>query len=122
MSTRSRSNPGGARVLEMGEVRPYRERKPPWFKVKMPGSPRYLELKQDIEGDGLHTVCEEAACPNIGECWDSGTATFMILGDTCTRRCGIRKRRRGRIIRARGSRRGSGSRHRARRNITRPAD
>jgi lipoic acid synthetase len=55
----------------------------------MPGSPRYLELKQDIEGDSLHTVCEEAACPNIGECWDSGTATFMILGDTCTRRCGF---------------------------------
>src|SRR4051812_49356317 len=89
MSTRSRANPGGARVLDMGEVRPFRERKPPWFKVKMPGSPRYLELKQDIDGDSLHTVCEEAACPNIGECWDSGTATFMILGDTCTRRCGF---------------------------------
>ncbi len=91
MSTRSRANPGGAKVLElMGpEVRPYRERKPPWFKVKMPGSPRYVELKQQIEGDELHTVCEEAACPNIGECWDSGTATFMILGDTCTRRCGF---------------------------------
>jgi lipoic acid synthetase len=73
----------------MGEVRPFRERKPPWFKVKMPGSPRYLALKEQIEGDGLHTVCEEAACPNIGECWDSGTATFMILGDTCTRRCGF---------------------------------
>jgi lipoyl synthase len=72
MSTRSRANPGGAKVLElMGEdVRPYRERKPPWFKVKMPGSPRYLELKQEIEGDSLHTVCEEAACPNIGECGD----------------------------------------------------
>ena len=76
-------------MLEMGEVRPFRERKPPWFKVKMPGSPRYLELKQQIDGDELHTVCEEAACPNIGECWDSGTATFMILGDTCTRRCGF---------------------------------
>jgi lipoic acid synthetase len=73
----------------MGDVRPFRERKPAWFKVKMPGSPRYLELKRDIEGDSLHTVCEEAACPNIGECWDSGTATFMILGDTCTRRCGF---------------------------------
>jgi lipoic acid synthetase len=73
----------------MGEVRPFRERKPEWFKVKMPGSPRYLELKQQIDGDSLNTVCEEAACPNIGECWDSGTATFMILGDTCTRRCGF---------------------------------
>ena len=89
MSTRSRANPGGARVLDMGEVRPYRERKPPWFKVKAPGGPRFLELKGMIDGQGLNTVCEEAACPNIGECWDSGTATFMILGDTCTRRCGF---------------------------------
>jgi len=71
------------------DVRPYRERKPPWFKVKAPGSPKYLELKAKIDGASLHTVCEEAACPNIGECWQSGTATFMILGDTCTRRCGF---------------------------------
>ena len=91
VSTRSRANPGGAKVLEiMGDdVRPYRERKPPWFKVKAPGSPKYLELKAKIDGASLHTVCEEAACPNIGECWQSGTATFMILGDTCTRRCGF---------------------------------
>ena len=88
-STRARSNPGGARVLDMGEVRPFRERKPPWFKVKAPGSPKYLELKAKIDGASLNTVCEEAACPNIGECWQSGTATFMILGDTCTRRCGF---------------------------------
>jgi lipoic acid synthetase len=71
------------------DVRPFRERKPPWFKVKPPGSPKYLELKRKIESASLHTVCEEAACPNIGECWQSGTATFMILGDTCTRRCGF---------------------------------
>ena len=91
VSTRSRANPGGAKVLElMGpEVRPFRERKPEWFKVKPPGSPKYLELKAKIEKADLHTVCEEAACPNIGECWQSGTATFMILGDTCTRRCGF---------------------------------
>jgi lipoic acid synthetase len=89
VSTRSRANPGGARVLEMGEVRPYRERKPPWFKVKAPGGPRFMELKHMIDGQALNTVCEEAACPNIGECWDRGTATFMILGDTCTRRCGF---------------------------------
>ena len=89
MSTRSRANPGGARVLDMGEVRPYRERKPPWFKVRAPGGARFLELKRLIEGNELHTVCQEAACPNIGECWDRGTATFMILGDTCTRRCGF---------------------------------
>src|SRR5215218_4447716 len=74
----------------MGDnVRPYRERKPPWFKVKAPGSPKYLELKAKIDGESLHTVCEEAACPNIGECWQAGAATFMILGHTCTRRCGF---------------------------------
>jgi lipoic acid synthetase len=89
VSTRSRANPGGARVLDMGEVRPFRERKPPWFKVRAPGSPRYLELKATIDGQGLNTVCQEAACPNVGECWEAGTATFMILGDTCTRRCGF---------------------------------
>ncbi len=89
MSTRSRANPGGARVLDMGEVRPFRERKPPWFKVRAPGGARYLELKSMIDRQELHTVCQEAACPNIGECWERGTATFMIMGDTCTRRCGF---------------------------------
>jgi lipoic acid synthetase len=73
----------------MGEVRPFRERKPPWFKVPAPGGGRFRELKAMIDDAALHTVCEEAACPNIGECWDAGTATFMILGDTCTRRCGF---------------------------------
>ncbi len=87
--TRSRANPGGARVLSMGEVRPFRERKPPWFKVPAPGGERFRELKRMIDGQELNTVCEEAACPNIGECWARGTATFMILGDTCTRRCGF---------------------------------
>ncbi|MGI8674713.1 MAG: lipoyl synthase [Thermoleophilaceae bacterium] len=87
--TRSRANPGGARVLDMGEVRPFRERKPPWFKVPAPGGERFRELKRLIDGQELNTVCEEAACPNIGECWARGTATFMILGDTCTRRCGF---------------------------------
>jgi len=89
VSTRSRANPGGARVLDMGEVRPFRERKPPWFKVPAPGGANFRELKAMIDGAELNTVCEEAACPNIGECWDAGTATFMILGDTCTRRCGF---------------------------------
>ena len=96
MSTRSRANPGGARVLDMGEVRPFRERKPPWFKVRAPGGPRFMELKGMIDRQGLNTVCEEAACPNIGDCWDAGTATFMILGDTCTRRCGFCNVRTGR--------------------------
>ncbi|MGI8557090.1 MAG: lipoyl synthase [Solirubrobacteraceae bacterium] len=66
-----------------------RERKPPWFKVRAPGGERYRELSKLIESENLHTVCREAACPNIGECWERGTATFMILGDTCTRRCGF---------------------------------
>ena len=64
-----------------------RPKLPPWLKVAMPGSPRYLELKQLMRGHQLNTVCEEAHCPNIGECWGRGTATFMILGDICTRRC-----------------------------------
>ncbi len=88
-ATRSRANPGGARELQMGEVHPFRSRKPPWFKVPAPGGARYRDLKRLIEGEELHTVCAEAACPNIGECWERGTATFMILGDTCTRRCGF---------------------------------
>jgi len=62
--------------------------KPAWLKVRAPGSPNYLRLKQIMRGLGLHTVCEEAHCPNIGECWHHGTATFMIMGDVCTRACG----------------------------------
>ena len=64
-----------------------RPRLPEWLKVPAPGNPRYLELKQIMRGSQLHTVCEEAHCPNIGECWGLGTATFMILGSICTRRC-----------------------------------
>lgn len=60
---------------------------PQWLKVKMPGGPNYQKLQQLMREGGLHTVCEEARCPNIGECWEIGTATFMILGDTCTRAC-----------------------------------
>jgi lipoic acid synthetase len=71
------------------DVRPLRERKPRWFKVPPPGGPRYRELTELIRDENLHTVCQEAACPNVGECWERGTATFMILGDTCTRRCGF---------------------------------
>ncbi len=88
-ATRSRSNPGGARTLEIDEAIPFRHRKPPWLKVPAPGGPKYRELSRQIEGEGLNTVCQEAACPNVGECWERGTATFMILGDTCTRRCGF---------------------------------
>jgi len=91
MTSRSREKPGGMDVSKVlgTDVRPFRERKPPWLKVPAPGGARYRELKRRIEDDGLHTVCQEAACPNIGECWERGTATFMILGDVCTRRCGF---------------------------------
>src|SRR5437762_1673242 len=61
--------------------------KPDWLKVRAPGSPGYARLKTLMRELGLHTVCEEAQCPNIGECWHHGTATFMILGDVCTRAC-----------------------------------
>ena len=67
-------------------VRP-RAPKPEWLKVRAPGSPTYLRLKELMRELKLHTVCEEARCPNIGECWHHGTATFMILGDICTRAC-----------------------------------
>jgi lipoic acid synthetase len=63
------------------------DRKPSWLKVKAPGGPNYLRLKQLMRDMDLHTVCEEARCPNVGECWEHGTATFMILGDVCTRNC-----------------------------------
>ncbi len=62
-------------------------RLPEWFKVPAPGGENYLDLKKRFRGAKLHTVCEEAACPNIGDCWGRRTATFMILGDTCTRAC-----------------------------------
>ena len=65
-----------------------RQAKPEWLKVRAPGSENYHRLKGLMRTFGLHTVCEEANCPNIGECWHHGTATFMILGDTCTRSCG----------------------------------
>jgi len=64
-----------------------RSRKPAWLKVRSPGGPNYRRLKALMRAEALHTVCEEAGCPNIGECWESGTATFMILGDVCTRAC-----------------------------------
>jgi lipoyl synthase len=68
-------------------VQPLPERKPSWLKVRAPGGPNYLRLKQLMRSLDLHTVCEEAHCPNVGECWEHGAATFMILGDVCTRNC-----------------------------------
>jgi lipoyl synthase len=64
-----------------------REPKPAWLKVRAPGSPNYMRLKGIMHDLKLNTVCEDARCPNIGECWHHGTATFMILGDVCTRAC-----------------------------------
>jgi lipoic acid synthetase len=66
-----------------------RPRRPEWLKAKIPGGEGYARLKSIIDTNRLHTVCEEARCPNMGECWHSGTATFMILGDICTRSCGF---------------------------------
>jgi lipoyl synthase len=86
--TRSRAKPGGVAADAEGTL-PFRVRKPPWLKVPAPGGPTYRRLKTMIAEEHLHTVCEEANCPNVGECWESGTATFMILGDVCTRRCGF---------------------------------
>jgi lipoic acid synthetase len=86
--TRSRARPGGGATDEAALL-PFRERKPPWLKVKAPGGPSFRRLTALMREQGLHTVCEEANCPNIGECWERGTATFMILGDICTRRCGF---------------------------------
>lgn len=78
----------GAKSGEINGVKPrVRRRLPEWFKVKAPGGANYTDLKKRFRGSALHTVCEEAACPNIGDCWERRTATFMILGDTCTRAC-----------------------------------
>ncbi len=66
-----------------------REPKPAWLKVRFPAGDRYQQIKGLLRENALHTVCEEARCPNIGECFNNGTATFMILGDTCTRACGF---------------------------------
>lgn len=64
-------------------------RKPDWLRAKMPGGDGYIRLKKIIDENKLHTVCQEASCPNMGECWSRGSATIMILGDTCTRSCGF---------------------------------
>jgi len=74
-------------ILGRHRVDPLPDRKPGWLKVRAPGGPNYLRLKQLMRSLDLHTVCEEAHCPNVGECWEHGAATFMILGDVCTRNC-----------------------------------
>lgn len=74
-------------IMGRHRAEPLPARKPGWLKVKAPGGPNYLRLKQLMRTLDLHTVCEEARCPNVGECWEHGTATFMILGSVCTRNC-----------------------------------
>ena len=71
------------------QVSPPSVRRPDWLKVRVPSGDNYFELKGLMRGLGLHTVCESARCPNIAECWQHRTATFMILGNLCTRRCGF---------------------------------
>src|SRR5437016_13604367 len=80
--------PGGPRHPEKAH-RPETPalRKPDWIRVKAPGSPGYAETRRIVRENGLHTVCEEAGCPNIGECWEKKHATFMLMGDVCTRAC-----------------------------------
>jgi len=73
--------------IELGP--PVRQPKPSWLRAKAPGGENFHQLKKLARGLGLHTVCESAQCPNIGECWNHKTATFMLLGDICTRRCGF---------------------------------
>ncbi len=89
-STSTKRERGAAKVARIPvRIEPTRnpQRKPPWIRVKTPASPRVNELKKILRKQNLHTVCEEASCPNLGECFSHGTATFMIMGDICTRRC-----------------------------------
>ena len=79
--------PPAALIQIQPSIPPEQTRKPSWLKVKAPGGPNYVALKHMMRDLKLHTVCEEAHCPNIGECWEHKAATFMILGDVCTRNC-----------------------------------
>ncbi len=78
----------GTDLIQIGPPSP-RVRRPEWLKVRLPGGDNYHDLKGILRGLKLHTVCESARCPNVGECWAHRTATFMILGELCTRRCGF---------------------------------
>ena len=78
---------GGSVDATAARTGPDRKRHPEWIKAKLPTGANYTELKSLVQGQTLNTVCEEAMCPNIGECWEERTATVMILGDTCTRAC-----------------------------------
>ena len=76
-------------IQTSANAEPVRLSRPAWLKAKLPAGENYGRLKGIVDSHKLHTVCEEARCPNMGECWNNGTATFMILGDICTRSCGF---------------------------------
>ena len=80
---------GSSQLIQIELGPPLRQPKPEWLKAKAPVGENFHQLKKLARGLGLHTVCESAQCPNIGECWNHRTATFMLLGDICTRRCGF---------------------------------
>jgi len=80
---------GAAQLVQIDVGPPVRRPKPEWLRAKAPVGDNFHNLKKLARGLGLHTVCESAQCPNIGECWNHHTATFMLLGDICTRRCGF---------------------------------
>src|SRR5262249_5044429 len=80
---------GASQLVQIDVAPPVRATKPQWLRAKAPMGENFHELKKLARGLGLHTVCESAQCPNIGECWNHRTATFMLLGDICTRRCGF---------------------------------
>lgn len=82
MSTNPTRNRIDPKVIDTTPVR-----RPNWIRVRAPNGENYQDLQRLMRSKALHTVCEEAGCPNIGECWGSGTATFLILGDVCTRTC-----------------------------------
>jgi lipoic acid synthetase len=78
-----------SQLIQISPTPPLRAPKPSWLRAKAPVGDNFHNLKKLARGLGLHTVCESAQCPNIGECWNHKTATFMLLGDICTRRCGF---------------------------------
>jgi len=82
LSAQVLNNDDGSQTLLM-------QRKPPWIRAQIPGGDAYLAMRENMKVHGLNTVCQEASCPNIGDCWTRGTATIMILGDICTRSCGF---------------------------------
>jgi len=83
------SGDGGAGLLSLPVVEAPRAPRPDWLRVRLPYGPTYRKIARLMEDNNLHTVCQSARCPNMGECWTAGTATFMILGDVCTRSCGF---------------------------------